>query len=62
MLWSYFDVRDAYACMIGFRMLGFIYLVVGLAPFCFMDLYDMCFAVDDAMIVCLDVYWCVCEL
>ena len=54
MLWSFFDVRDAYACMIGFHVLGFVYMHLGLAPYCFMDRYDM-FWDDDTMIVCLDV-------
>jgi len=35
--------------IIGFHMLGFIYLGVGLAPYCFMDRYDM-FLDDDTML------------
>ena len=44
-----------FRCMIGFShvrwMLGFTY-VCGLAPYCFMDRYDMLFWDNDAMIVC----------
>ena len=47
MLWSYFDDRDEYACMIGFHILG---LCVVLASYAlWMDML-CCFGMNNVML------------